>query len=217
MRRVTRRTTPSQLICYKVRGGEIQRNARVGQRWTNPRRQFVRATKFSAAAPNICGSAVCSLLHVTLVTPWIAARWIAGYLWTFLRLWVRIFDTPEEKWAVSLQTTSVQPTLLRYERTNGQKKKEKRCHVYLWWFFVLPDQTNWQTSSSLSLLQLSLEVWLYIVFRDRKQMFVLRGRFLLSRGLHYDMIILWAEWNRTRVIYIYILWCYVLIVLQVFW
>jgi len=125
MRRVTRRSTPSQLICYKVRGGWIQRNAWVGQRWTNPGRQFVRATKFSAAAPNICGSAVCSLLHVTLVTPWIAARWIARYLWTFLRPWVRIFGTPEEKGAVSLQNTSVQPTLLRYERTNGHKKRKR--------------------------------------------------------------------------------------------
>jgi hypothetical protein len=53
-----------------------------------------------------------------------------GYLLKFLRPWVRIFDTPEEKRAVSLQNTSVQPALIHYERTNGYKKR-KRSAMYI--------------------------------------------------------------------------------------
>lgn len=116
MRGVTRRSTPLQFICYIVTGRGIQRNARVGQRWTNPGRQFVWATKFSAAAPNICGSAVCSFWRLELRR---------GGSRVFLRPWVRIVYTPGEKRTVSSQNTSVQPTLRRYKGTNGYKKRKR--------------------------------------------------------------------------------------------
>ena len=41
---------------------------------TNPGRQVARSTKFCTAAPNMCGSSVWNLLHVTFLAPRILRR-----------------------------------------------------------------------------------------------------------------------------------------------
>jgi hypothetical protein len=47
---------------------------------TNPGRQVARATTFCTVAPNICGSSVWNLLHVTLQVPRILKNvWTSGY------------------------------------------------------------------------------------------------------------------------------------------
>lgn len=45
------------------------------QGWTNPGRQVTRATKFCNLSPNICGSSVWIVLHLTLLGPRIF-RWL---------------------------------------------------------------------------------------------------------------------------------------------
>ena len=48
------------------------------QGYTNPGRQVTRTTKFCAVAPNIFGSSVWNLLHVTILAPRIL-RWLLNF------------------------------------------------------------------------------------------------------------------------------------------
>ena len=48
----------------------------------NPERQVAMATKFHTVAPNICGSSVRNLLHVTLLAPR-SLRWLLHFFKKF--------------------------------------------------------------------------------------------------------------------------------------
>ena len=50
----------------------------------NPGRQVAPPEKFGTVAPNICGPAVCNLLHVTLLAPRIL-RWLLDF---WKNLWI---------------------------------------------------------------------------------------------------------------------------------
>ena len=101
MRRVTRRRTLSQLISYQVRGGRIQRNARDGQRWTNP-----------------------------LLTPWLAERWIAGNCENFCSPGLG-YSTPRkrnEPYRCKIQAWS-QPYYVMREGMSIKKKKSSAISI----------------------------------------------------------------------------------------